>query len=224
MSFNDVAVYSVTGGFFLLVLAGLIYSFVGKKKGYWDERSRVRGELRQRGWKSLETVSSIAKHFAVSDRYSQLDRALIPDIPGLMVVEGKSGEVEWKTAVTISPDDGAHLLVCGNLAQLQDGSVGSMPEVRLDRLDDGFAVFSSHGQASWKADGSTHGSIPSFVNHDLLDCLYRWTDAEAVHFAGEQVTARLTSQASQRDLVELVDESSRKIGTIIGLLGPTAWA
>ncbi|MDP9801724.1 hypothetical protein J2S49_001800 [Arcanobacterium wilhelmae] len=224
MNVNDVAMFSLVGVFFLVVIGGIVFSFLGKNKGHWDERSRVRGQMRKRGWKVADTVGDIAKFFAVNDRYTLMDRALAPDVPGLMAVEGKSGETEWKTAVTISPDDGAQLLVSATLAQRPDGSIGALDEARLDRTDGGFAIFSDQGEASWLADGTESGQFPPYLTHDLLDWLYRWESAEAVHFAGEQVTARLTPEASRRDLVELVDESSRAIGTTIGLLPPIAWA
>lgn len=205
--FIPIFVYGLLIGTPLFIL---FIVFSKNNKGAWDDESRLKGQMRSKGWRVRDTVKVI-EDFLFRNRHD-LEHWPIPrSVPGVQAVSSNKDGNVWNAVTLNRPSKGSKLMVSLELPQLSDGSEAEMTEALVVREGDGYDVRTSGAE------------FPFFVTEEVRGFIENWEEPDAFHFIGDSVTAFFDTEYGQEDIIERLEEYSARLSMIKGLLPREVW-
>lgn len=197
----------------LLIGTPLFILFIAlskNNKGAWDEESRLKGQMRARGWRVRDTVRSI-EDFLFRTKH-ELEHWPIPTgVPGVQAVSSSKDGRVWNAVTLNRPTRGSKLMVSIELPQLSDGSEAEMTEALVIRDGEGYDV------------QTTSAQFPFFITDEVRNFIENWKEPDAFHFIGDSVTAFFDTEYGNADIEERLEAHSERLWMIKGLLPREVW-
>lgn len=207
---GDIVIPVFVFGLIFGTLALIAFIALSKNNaGAWDEASRLKGQMRAKGWRVRDTVRVI-EDFLFCTRH-ELDHWPIPrSVPGVQAVSADKG-MPWH-AVTLTRSSGATLVVSIELPQLSDGTEAEMSEALVIRSGESYEV------------QTTATDFPFFVTDEVRAFIENWSEPFAFHFIGDSVSAFFNVDYPDPQIVETLERHTQRLALIKGLLPREVWA